>query len=239
MEGLNLSKRLMCVADWIKDTGSRTVADVGTDHGYLPVYLAANGIADKVIAMDVRKKPLEKAGANIRLYGVDDRVEVRLSDGLDKMEPSETQAVTMCGMGGRLIERLLKTGCGKLTKDTQIIVSPQSEIPEFRRFLASSGFDIKREYFLHEDNQYYAVMDCRYDPDYELYVRFGKDNLTSRNADLHAYLLRELEINLKLLDTVNDAGATDRAAQLEREIYYIRRGLDIYYDGEVITTGKG
>ena len=110
MEGYSLSKRLSCVADWIKDTGHRCVADIGTDHGYLPVYLAKNNIADRVIAMDVRIQPLNKAESNVRLYGVQEKVELRLSDGLDELKPLEADTITICGMGGRLIQSILTRG---------------------------------------------------------------------------------------------------------------------------------
>lgn len=82
MNEFKLSKRLACVAGIINPGG--VLADIGTDHGYLPVHVAKNNIASKVIAMDVRKKPLEKAAENIKLYGVSQKVELRLSDGLYK-----------------------------------------------------------------------------------------------------------------------------------------------------------
>ena len=144
MEGYSLSKRLSCVADWIKDTGHRCVADIGTYHGYLPVYLAKNNIADRVIAMDVRKQPLNKAESNVRMYGVQDKVELRLSDGLDELKPLEADTITICGMGGRLIQSILTRGKDKYSENTQIIVSPQSEIKEFRQFLVLAGYRVIR-----------------------------------------------------------------------------------------------
>lgn len=239
MEGYNLSKRLSCVAEWIKDTGSKRVADIGTDHGYLPIYLAGNGIADKVIAMDVRQQPLSKAKNNIKSFGVEDKVSVRLSDGLEKLEPGEVDAVTICGMGGRLIRSILSNGKGKFDGSTQLILSPQSEVKEFREFLAGFGYSVIREHFLKEDNQYYTIMDCRYNPDFELFLRYGKDNLFSRNEDLHLYLKKELDVNLRILDAVSKAGASKRMTQVNEDIYYIRKALVDYYEDNVVTARKG
>ena len=230
MEGYSLSKRLSCVADWIKDTGHRCVADIGTDHGYLPVYLAKNNIADRVIAMDVRIQPLNKAESNVRLYGVQEKVELRLSDGLDELKPLEADTITICGMGGRLIQSILTRGKDKYSENTQIIVSPQSEIKVFRQFLVSAGYTVVRENFIKEDNQFYSIMDCRFNPEFELYLRYGKDNLENRNQDMYQYLNRELDTNLKILDTVTRAGARERKAQVETELYYIRRALEYYSD---------
>ena len=114
MNEFKLSKRLACVAGIINPGG--VLADIGTDHGYLPVHVAKNNIASKVIAMDVRKKPLEKAAENIKLYGVSQKVELRLSDGLYKLAENEADTITICGMGGKLIQSILENGSSKYQK---------------------------------------------------------------------------------------------------------------------------
>ena len=133
-------------------------------------------------------------------------------------------------MGGRLIQSILTRGKDKYSENTQIIVSPQSEIKEFRQFLVLAGYRVIRENFIKEDNQFYSIMDCRFNPEFELYLRYGKDNLESRNQDMYQYLNRELDTNLKILDTVTRAGARERKAQVETELYYIRRALEYYSD---------
>ena len=108
MEELNLSDRLRLIAGLIKK-GSK-VADIGTDHGYLPIFLVKSGITDRVIAMDVRKGPLKKAEDNTRAFCVSDQIELRLSDGLAALEKGEADTVTISGMGGRLIQSILTNG---------------------------------------------------------------------------------------------------------------------------------
>ena len=121
MEELNLSDRLRLIAGLIKK-GSK-VADIGTDHGYLPIFLVKSGITDRVIAMDVRKGPLKKAEDNTRAFCVFDQIELRLSDGLAALEKGEADTVTISGMGGRLIQSILTNGMEKLDKSTRLIVS--------------------------------------------------------------------------------------------------------------------
>ena len=91
MEELNLSDRLRLIAGLIKK-GSK-VADIGTDHGYLPIFLVKSGITDRVIAMDVRKGPLKKAEDNTRAFCVSDQIELRLSDGLAALEKGEADKI--------------------------------------------------------------------------------------------------------------------------------------------------
>ena len=160
MEELNLSDRLRLIAGLIKK-GSK-VADIGTDHGYLPIFLVKSGITDRVIAMDVRKGPLKKAEDNTRAFCVFDQIELRLSDGLAALEKGEADTVTISGMGGRLIQSILTNGMEKLDKSTRLIVSPQSELREFRIFLKEKGFLVLEEHMMTEDGQFYVIMECVY-----------------------------------------------------------------------------
>ena len=107
---VKLSARLAAVAALV-EPGSR-VADVGTDHGYIPIYLVQTGIADRAIAMDVRSGPLERARAHVdRLPpGCRERIETRLSDGLKALSPGEADTVVIAGMGGELMIRILDEG---------------------------------------------------------------------------------------------------------------------------------
>ena len=154
MEELNLSDRLRLIAGLIKK-GSK-VADIGTDHGYLPIFLVKSGITDRVIAMDVRKGPLKKAEDNTRAFCVSDQIELRLSDGLAALEKGEADTVTISGMGGRLIQSILTNGMEKLDKSTRLIVSPQSAgIPDIFKGKGISCF--RRTY----DDRRWSVL-CHY-----------------------------------------------------------------------------
>ena len=95
---MELSKRLTAVAGLVTEGAS--VADIGTDHGYIPIHLIEQNLSPKVIAMDINKGPLERARIHIAGYGMSDRIETRLSDGLAAVKPKEVEEIIVAGMGG-------------------------------------------------------------------------------------------------------------------------------------------
>ena len=143
MELLKISDRLRSAAGLVYK-GAR-VADIGTDHGYLPIYLVQNGISECVYACDVRKKPLERAQAHISSYGLDDNITIRLADGLCGIQKDDVDTVTICGMGGKLMKDIIEAGKDRLSNGMQLILSPQSEVREFRAYLLENGIDILSE----------------------------------------------------------------------------------------------
>lgn len=238
MEELNISKRLEYIAGLVRK-GS-VAADIGTDHGYLPIYLAKNDICSHIIAMDVRKGPLQKAETNIKAFGAEEKITLRLSDGLDKLEKDEADTITISGMGGRLIQSILLKGIDKLTKHTRIIVSPQSEIREFRIFLKQQGFLVLQEHMLEEENQFYPIMECVYlGADYsnevieEVEYRYGKQPLLGKNESLKKCLLKELQTTDSLIDRLmqleqKEQALENRIAQLKFDKQCINMALEYY-----------
>ena len=156
---LPISKRLLCCASMVQ-SGSR-VADIGTDHGYLGIYLLQSGAARHVIACDLRKDPLENARRNAKLFGVDGEMELRLSDGLEKILPDEVDTVVMAGMGGDLIQRILSQCPWRKREGLQFILQPQSAGNVLRRWLCEDGFEIQREEPVQDGHFLYTVMDIR------------------------------------------------------------------------------
>ena len=139
-----------------------TVADIGTDHAYLPAYLVLNGISPKALACDVRKGPLDNAKKTVEQYGIGDKITLRLSDGFDEIEPSEAQDFVMCGMGGTLMEELVSRT--EWLKDTtkRIIVQPQSHAEDIRRYFAQNGFEILFEDACIDSGKIYCAMAAEY-----------------------------------------------------------------------------
>ena len=156
---LPISKRLLCCASMVQP-GSR-VADIGTDHGYLGIYLLQSGAARHVIACDLRKDPLENARRNAKLFGVDGKMELRLSDGLEKIRPDEVDTVVMAGMGGDLIQKILSQCPWRKREGLQFILQPQSAGNVLRRWLCEDGFEIQREEPVQDGHFLYTVMDIR------------------------------------------------------------------------------
>ena len=153
---MELSKRLQTVANAVTP-GSR-VADVGTDHGYVPIYLVERGLCPGAIAMDVNEGPLARAEEHIRAEGLSDRIQTRKSDGLAALAPEETDAVVIAGMGGALMCRILQDASAFLEAGRELILQPQSEWFKVRRLLSASGYRITQEWFLEEEGKYYVVI---------------------------------------------------------------------------------
>lgn len=153
---ITLSKRLEAVAGLIKRDGA--LADVGTDHGYIPIAMVLRGHAEKAIAMDLRTGPLERAREHITAYGLEDRIETRLSDGVSALAENEADSIVVAGMGGELVIHILETGKAVCKSAKELILQPQSEIDEVRKYLRENGYRIVDEDMVEEDQKYYPMM---------------------------------------------------------------------------------
>lgn len=153
---MELSKRLQAVADMVTE-GSR-VADIGCDHGYTSIYLWREKKCPRIIAMDVKKGPLERAKANINKYNLSDYIETRLSDGTEALKENEADTLLMSGMGGRLTIGILERAFGRLGKSFELVLQPQSEIFLVRAFLREEGIKIVDETVVLDQGKYYPVI---------------------------------------------------------------------------------
>ncbi len=155
-----LSLRLITIASLVPK--GAFVCDVGTDHGFLPIFLMSNRRVRGVIATDINKKPLKKAEENIKKSGVEG-ISLRLCDGLSAVGKEEADTVIIAGIGGEVISRIIERGC-EITKrgSVQIVLQPTTS-PEFlRRYLYETGFIIKREIPVEENGKLYSVMEVRF-----------------------------------------------------------------------------
>lgn len=157
---LNLSQRMLMAARMVRK--GNTVADIGTDHAYLPAYLVLNGISPKALACDVRKGPLDNARKTVEHYGIEDKITLRLSDGFDEIEPFEAQDFIMCGMGGTLMEELVSRAYWLKDPAKRIIVQPQSHAEDIRRFFVKNGFEILFEDACTDGGKLYCAMAAEY-----------------------------------------------------------------------------
>ena len=140
----------------------KAVADIGTDHAYLPAWLVLNGITSKALACDVRKGPLENAKKTVEAYGLENEITLRLSDGFDEIEPFEADDFIMCGMGGTLMEQLVSRAYWLKNPSKRIIVQPQSHTEDIRRFFVENGFEILCEDACIDSGKLYCAMAAEY-----------------------------------------------------------------------------
>lgn len=148
-----LPKRLETIIERMPDSGC--LADIGCDHAYVAIEAVRRGRAARALACDVRKGPLQQAAEHILCAGLAGKIETRLSDGLEKVAPGEADTVVVAGMGGPLMERILQ---GRLGEFAHFVLSPQSEIPHFRRFLLTEGMQIDEETMLIDEGKYYVIL---------------------------------------------------------------------------------
>lgn len=153
-----LSKRLSAVASLVKQRS--VIADVGTDHGYIPVYLCKTGVIKKAVACDVNKGPLSSCQALVRQEGLSDCIELRLSDGLEKISDNEIDTIIIAGMGGELIARIL-SDCSYITSK-HLILNPMTHPEIVRKFLYDNGFDIINDIIVEDAGHCYSVLDAEY-----------------------------------------------------------------------------
>lgn len=152
---ITLTKRLQAVADLVP--AGCSFADIGTDHAYLPVWLLQKGVIDHAIAGDIRQGPLDHAKATAQRYHCMEQLSFRLSDGLSALDPHEADCVAIAGMGGEAMISIL-TAAPWTKADTRLILQPQTNLPELRRWLTGNGYAIREEWCLFEEGHWYTVM---------------------------------------------------------------------------------
>ncbi len=157
---INLTERLSAAASLVK--GGGIVADIGTDHGYLPIYLIQSGKIEKAIAADIGKMPLENARKSVAQYELADRIELRLSDGLNSFRENEVDEIVFAGMGGTLIAEKLKETPWIKNEKYHFVFQPQSRAEDLREFLFANGFEIGEEIATREGNRFYIALDAFY-----------------------------------------------------------------------------
>lgn len=132
--------------------------DIGCDHGFVAIYLAEKKISPRVIAMDINKGPLLRAKEHIESMSLSTYIDIRLSNGLEKLETGEAECMIAAGMGGRLTVRIMSDYPEKLRSLRYLVLQPQSELSLVRRFLREQGFVIRREDMVLEEGKFYPMM---------------------------------------------------------------------------------
>lgn len=247
MKDIILSKRMEAVVNMVSPR-SFTIADIGCDHAYVSIALVKREIARKVVAMDVRKGPLAIAKKNVASYGLEEEIELRLSDGLCKLAKGEADTIIIAGMGGLLVQGILENGREILEweeKRPTLILQPQSDLHEVRIFLQTHAYHIVQEKMLVDEGKYYTVIKAEpglEELEYtEEELQYGRYNLEQKDAVLYAYLKQEknvLQDILKKLEEVTDCAkktgnvipdkTVKRLDSIKKEIELNSKALEYY-----------
>lgn len=219
---MELSKRLKAVADMVSP--GKRLADVGTDHGYIPIYLTERGIIPSAIAMDINRGPLMRAEEHIREYGLTDKIQTRLSDGLKNLKSEEADTMIAAGMGGGLVIRILSDSSQTAEELDEVILQPQSEIRKVREYLCGHGYRIVEENMVLEDGKYYPMMKAvrgdagEYSPEE---LEFGKLLLEQKHPVLKEYLEREIRIGAGIRESLKNQNSGRARARIEEVVHRI------------------
>lgn len=156
MKEFKISNRLLKCAEMVR-RGVK-IADVGTDHAYIPIYLALKGEISHALACDINKGPLDNAKNNIEKYQLGSIIETRLSDGLENINENETDEIIIAGMGGNTIKDILENCNWKNKKEKKFILQPVQHEDDLRTYLASTGYEITKENAVLCSGKIYTVM---------------------------------------------------------------------------------
>lgn len=224
---IKLSKRLEAVAAYVPENSR--LADVGSDHAYLPLFLVENGRIDFAVAGEVVQGPYQSALSNVAQAGKNQFIQVRLANGLAAVQKADAiDVVTIAGMGGRLIADILMADLGKLATIKRLILQPNNCEDELREWLAQHDFRIIAEEILIENQKNYEIMVAEHGRMTlsDLDRRFGpflRREKTAAFATKWNRELQKLSLALEKIPTENTADRTELCRKIEaiKEVLYV------------------
>lgn len=176
-----ISKRLELVASFVPQ--GAILLDVGSDHAYLPIDLVERGKIESAIAGEVVEGPYQSAVKNVEAHGLKEKIQVRLANGLAAFEEADqVSVITIAGMGGRLIARILEEGLDKLANVERLILQPNNREDDLRIWLQENGFQIVAENILEEAGKFYEI----------LIVETGQMKLSASDVRFGPFLSKEV-----------------------------------------------
>lgn len=227
---LKLTPRLKKITQLIKQDSR--VADIGTDHGYIPIYLLENKIAAYVIASDVNEGPLETAKKNIEAYGYANQAELRLGSGLETLQSGEVDTVIIAGMGGILITELLQV-VPQVTKEIEtFILQPMQAQQELRRYLVNNGFAITQDLLVKEDTRIYEIIVVQKGEQViedEIYYEIGFHLKSNPKALAEEFLLGKINAQKEIIASVkgqNSPAAMEKHQECIEKVTKLKEVLE-------------
>lgn len=217
---MKLDKRLLAAASLVRP--GKSVCDVGTDHGYLPVYLMEKGITERCTACDINEAPLASARQTLNEHGLSDRVNLVLTDGLSGIAAADAEDVIICGMGGELIARILADCSYSHDPDRRFILQPMTRASHLRGFLCEHGFSILRELPVLDGSHRYTILYVAYTGDRfvpsPLFLSVGKipDEVS---PDAVGYLEGEYQRIRRIADGQKTRPEAEASEKLADELY--------------------
>lgn len=220
---MELSKRLNFIIENISE--ATVLGDIGTDHGYIPLYAIQNNLCSKAIAVDINKDPLDKARLNAILEGVGEELEFRLGNGLSPINIGEIDVAIIAGMGGNLIRDILEADLEKVKSINNLILVPAQNPEVLREYLYNNDYEIINEDLCYEEGIYYELFKVRkkdgesisLDP---IYYEVSPKLLMKKHPLIKEFLLDKIE-NYKKINgfiTESTVNAKERKDKINEKI---------------------
>ncbi len=210
-----LGERLMSACRYIRENAF--LADIGTDHAYLPIFLCRHQHIRGAVAADIAKGPLAIAERHIREEGLDQKIAVCLSDGLSEIQDYAPTDITVFGMGGELIANIIERAPWTKDPSIRLILQPMSKIAELRSFLAQNGYRTVGECLTKDSGRIYQTLAVEYDgitrSHTPLALAFGEQNLAAYTPLLEELLAQSERILQNIIDGKNVGDADTKAEQ--------------------------
>ena len=197
------------------------MADIGTDHAYIPIYLIRNKVCSSAVASDINKGPVEKANTNVTLENLQSEIECRLGGGFSTIKPYEVQTAVIAGMGGNLIRDIIRADIEVFKTLNSCILQPVQNPEVLRKYIYESGFEILGEELCAVDNKFYEIIKIRYDNkplDVDpIYFEISKRLIDNKHPLIREYISYKIEKCCRVYSslTENTENAKHRKCELK------------------------
>ena len=215
---MKLTDRLLKIASLV--TKGKRVADIGTDHGYIPVYLLNKNKVPFAILADVNKGPLDNARKEVRHNNLLDKTDLRLGSGIEVLKKGEVDEVIIAGMGGILISELLEANKEVSHSVDKLILQPMQAQDELRKYLFSNGYEILNEVLVKEDFRIYEILEVKYtgnntQVEDEIYFEVGKKLIENKDELLNEFIDKKVYKYNSIIEKLD--GKSGEAVEQKRE----------------------
>lgn len=213
---MKLTNRLLKIASLVSE--NKRLADIGTDHGYIPVYLLNEGRIDFAILADINKGPLENARREVKRNKLEDKVDLRLGSGIEVLKKGEVDEVIIAGMGGILIGELLEANKEVAHSVDKLILQPMQAQEELRQYLLNNGYEILDECLEKEDFRLYEIIVAKYTGknthlEDNIYYEVGKKLIENKDELLVAFIENKIK---KYNNIISKLGNKDTEAVIAK-----------------------
>lgn len=207
MLDFKISERLRAVSLFVRD--GAILADIGTDHAYLPIYLSLNNKIKFGYASDVNVGPIERAKENIKRFNLENKIFTNVANGLEGVEIFMPTDITICGMGGELIAKIIDKSTYVRNNKVRLILQPMTCVKELREYLQNGFFTID-ENIVFEDNKFYQIICVEYDGKYHdlsnVEKEIGPKNIVNKGVFVNKFINSTIVKKHKIADGLKLGG---------------------------------